>query len=132
MNNKEHPIGLARDYNDTISSYIATVCLDANEIYRKEILYCTQEVAIARAISDSLKKHLEIVEIDYSIDRDEINHCAHDESWWGHIYKSTFMKLADILYESKMWRCDKRGYPFTERFRFSVAVLKLERIKDER
>lgn len=120
-------------YNDTVSSRISTMTLRALEIYKKEtsqVYHIENDVAIARAFSQTLKEFITIYQMEGNLERNLPVKMLEDVIYMKHFEKSIFIHLADDIFKGNDWRVERRGYPYTEGLRYSVGILKLRENKE--
>ncbi len=124
MNNIKARWNVEHDYNDTVARIIAKMQLKAVGIYHLEKNSVSENIAIARALSDAIKEHVTIIEIDCQMDRIIPDDVFKDENFVRHEMRQAFMLMADEIYNSNHWRVKKSGFPLGMKFRFSIGILK--------
>lgn len=117
-------------YNDTISAMISKMCLEAYSKYDIEKERVDHKQAMARAIGDTFKKHIEIYTQTYSMDLELMRrHLNNDDGYVSHIEKATFMKFAENIYDSGNYRIEEFNNVYEYVFKYQIGLFKIGELK---
>lgn len=121
-------------YNDTVSSLISKMCLEAYELFDKEKANGNSDrVSMARAIGDTIRNNMVIYSQNYSLDREMISRgYLENQDYIKHLEKSVFMKFAENLYESNNYRVDKTKNFYEYILKYQLAVFNIGELKNEK
>lgn len=117
-------------YNNTVPALISKMCIEAFDRYEAEIDVVPQRTAIARAIGDTIRENIEIMNCEYFMDRNAINHQMNEKTdYLKHMEKATFMKFAEALYNSGNYRVERFNNYHETSFKCQLAVFKIGELK---
>lgn len=122
-----------KNYNDTVNALISSMLISAYEKMDKELIRGTDNrTALAMAIADSIRSHIEIMSIESVISREALNHVMHDKGFVSHQEKRCFMALTDDIYKSGHYRKRTFNLGYEIQTRLQIGVFKLPNEGSER
>ena len=115
-----------KNYNDTINALISSMLISAYEKMDKELAYGTDNrTALARAIADSIRSHIEIMSIESVISSEVLKHVKNEKEFIDYEEKRCFMELTDGIYKSGHYRKRTFNLGYDIQTRFQIGVFKL-------
>ena len=120
----------SKDYNDTVSSFIASICLKAYANLDKEIEnnpHLDKRMLMARAIGDAIEDHVKVLSVDNFIDIEILSRV--EGEYLKHIEKATFMKFTEDLFKTNCFRSDSLRLPYEYKIQYQLAVLDFSKLE---